>query len=343
MPWHVAELSLPYLLIHLRYGRVVLRLAVTVALYIQFWTSVLRGVLRGGGTSDPGERERFERYAEAVYHGEEGLHYYHLPRLLLYKWLEGDLFRDVPRAGRVLEVGVDNGVISALHFDGASFLAGMDYVPAYLLEHRRGALARFRHLCAGDMRRLPFRDGAFDTVLSAHVIDHADDAAATVREAARVLAPGGRLVFSGLTDAYLRDELPFRWWGRLLGSARYAARLESMCRVRHVHNTWSPDAWATTLREAGLTVERFRRFPALEGNAWHAFQHETLAGELGGMFRSRFWRRGLMHRLLLAAEYAWLAPLRERESRTGDGGAGVNFFCVAVKRAAGDPVDRAAP
>ncbi|MGI6381072.1 MAG: class I SAM-dependent methyltransferase [Anaerolineae bacterium] len=41
---------------------------------------------------------------------------------------------------------------------------------------------------------LPYRDGVFDLVLSHEVIEHVDDDALAVREAFRVLKPGGRMV-----------------------------------------------------------------------------------------------------------------------------------------------------
>lgn len=50
--------------------------------------------------------------------------------------------------------------------------------------------------CAALGEALPFRDGTFDVVLSDNVIDHAEQPAEILREAVRVLEPGGRLFFS---------------------------------------------------------------------------------------------------------------------------------------------------
>jgi SAM-dependent methyltransferase len=44
--------------------------------------------------------------------------------------------------------------------------------------------------------RLPFRDGAFDRVMCQGSLDHFADPAAFMREAARVLAPDGRVVIA---------------------------------------------------------------------------------------------------------------------------------------------------
>ena len=46
----------------------------------------------------------------------------------------------------------------------------------------------------GDMYALPGTDGSVDTVVLHQVLHFADDPAAVIAEAARVLAPGGRLL-----------------------------------------------------------------------------------------------------------------------------------------------------
>lgn len=51
-------------------------------------------------------------------------------------------------------------------------------------------------LVRGDGTRLPFRAGAFDVVVCSQVIEHFDDSEGALREAARVLAPGGTLLLS---------------------------------------------------------------------------------------------------------------------------------------------------
>ena len=59
-------------------------------------------------------------------------------------------------------------------------------------------------LVQADAQRLPFRDEAFDLVVSAFgAIPFVSDSAGTMRELARVLRPGGRLVFSATH--------PLRW------------------------------------------------------------------------------------------------------------------------------------
>ncbi|MFC7562548.1 class I SAM-dependent methyltransferase [Actinomadura namibiensis] len=57
---------------------------------------------------------------------------------------------------------------------------------------------------AGDAVRPPFRDGAFDAAVAVNMLHHLDDPSAALREARRVLAPGGLLVVSAIA----RDDSP---------------------------------------------------------------------------------------------------------------------------------------
>jgi SAM-dependent methyltransferase len=54
----------------------------------------------------------------------------------------------------------------------------------------------FERLRFGDVTALAFPDGSFDAVLSLDVLEHVPDYRAALREFARVLRPGGRLVLS---------------------------------------------------------------------------------------------------------------------------------------------------
>lgn len=61
---------------------------------------------------------------------------------------------------------------------------------------------------------LPFLDGAFDIVLSHEVLEHVSDDRAAVREAMRVLRPGGRLIAFTPNRWYPFETHGFFWRGR---------------------------------------------------------------------------------------------------------------------------------
>src|SRR5438874_13623420 len=48
----------------------------------------------------------------------------------------------------------------------------------------------------GDVCELPFRDGAFDAVVSIQVLEHIQEPRVCVEEMARVLKPGGQLILT---------------------------------------------------------------------------------------------------------------------------------------------------
>jgi ArsR family transcriptional regulator len=70
----------------------------------------------------------------------------------------------------------------------------------------------------GDMYRLPFDEPAFDFVTIHQVLHFADDPAAAIREAARVLRPGGRVMIVDFAPHTL-DTLRTRHAHRRLGFA----------------------------------------------------------------------------------------------------------------------------
>ena len=99
--------------------------------------------------------------------------------------------------GNVLEIGAGTG-INLRHYDGnVASLVITEPEPAMLRRLQRKAreqapLAKVLRAPAED---LPFEDGTFDTVVSTLVLCGVDDQERAVREARRVLRPGGRLLF----------------------------------------------------------------------------------------------------------------------------------------------------
>ncbi|MSP68300.1 MAG: metalloregulator ArsR/SmtB family transcription factor [Alphaproteobacteria bacterium] len=119
----------------------------------------------------------------------------------------------------VLDVGTGTGRMLELFGPQSRSGVGVDLSPE-MLTLARGRLERARlthcQVRQADMYRLPFPDGRFDLVLFHQVLHYADNPAAALAEAARVLHRGGRLVvvdFAPHTLERLRDQHAHRRLG----------------------------------------------------------------------------------------------------------------------------------
>jgi ubiquinone/menaquinone biosynthesis C-methylase UbiE len=103
----------------------------------------------------------------------------------------------IPQAqGRILEIGIGTGA-TLPYYEAYGCLQGMDASAEMLVNSaaRARALGRCLHLSQASGERLPYRDGAFDTVVGTLVLCSVDDPRQALHEIKRVLRrPGGRLL-----------------------------------------------------------------------------------------------------------------------------------------------------
>lgn len=109
-----------------------------------------------------------------------------------------DFARRAVRGGSVLEVACGTGIGLAYLARDASEVAGLDIDPDNVARARALYRGRF-DVRQGDACALPFPDERFDCVVILDAIYWLDDAREFVREARRVLRPGGRLVITTLS------------------------------------------------------------------------------------------------------------------------------------------------
>lgn len=148
-----------------------------------------------------------------------------------------DLLGD-PRGKRVLDVGTGDGAYAIEAAARGAIVTAVDLQPAMLDAARARAARRGVDATwlSADAERLPFGDASFDAVVAVTVLCFVADPARAVREMARVLVPGGRLVLGELGRRSLwAAERRLRGWlgAHTWRSARFWSRddLERLARA----------------------------------------------------------------------------------------------------------------
>jgi SAM-dependent methyltransferase len=190
-------------------------------------------------------------------------------------WSYREAFFDlVPAPGAAtLEVGCGEGRVARDLLARGHRVTGLDASPTLV-----GAAAEAdpaSHYVVGPAEALPFDDGAFDLVVAYNSLMDVEDMPIAVGEAARVLAPGGRLcvcITHPMQDAATWDQedddsplvvdayLDRRWIDVAVERDGLAFTFEG----------WSHplEAYTRALEEAGLLIEAMREPAGSAGGRW---------------------------------------------------------------------------
>jgi ArsR family transcriptional regulator len=152
--------------------------------------------------------------AAAAYFRENAAHWDEIRRLYAdEREVEAALLR--ASGGRpiqeFLDIGTGTGKILALFGPAVEHGLGIDMsreMLALARAHLEAAALSHCEVRLGDMYGLPLADHAADAAVLHQVLHYADDPAAAIREAARVLRPGGRLMIADFAPhelEYLRE------------------------------------------------------------------------------------------------------------------------------------------
>ncbi len=145
-------------------------------------------------------------------------------------------------------------------------VTGIELTPARVAGAQRltaavGLEARVRVL-QGDVMAVPLPDASQDVVVSQEALLHVPDKTAAIREAARILRPGGRLAFTDWVAhrALTRDESETLWTGIAAQAVQtipgYRALL-ARCGFDRLHEDDLTDEWG------GILAERLRMYQRL--------------------------------------------------------------------------------
>jgi len=214
-----------------------------------------------------------EQFAEQTKYLDQALHadarHASVSPPLLGSKIRNDTLRQflkLQRSDRVLDLGCGSGRTLVWNAGAAETMAGVDISPFFARE----ALDRV-DLLLGDLRRLPFANGAFTKAWSLDVLEHMspESLADMLREANRVLAPGGAL--------FIYTHVRKNGW--LAGGTRavntFARVLErrgwldlTQERLRksdHVNPLADHDDLARVVAAAGFQIERIRYYTPIVG------------------------------------------------------------------------------
>jgi ubiquinone/menaquinone biosynthesis C-methylase UbiE len=147
----------------------------------------------------------------------------------------------------LVDVGTGTGRMIELLGGRATAALGIDRSPEMLRLARGRIEARgMRHaeVRRGDMYALSREDASVDTLVLHQVLHFADDPVAVIAEAARVLAPGGRLLVVDLM-AHGREEL--------------------RAQQRHVRLGFGDEQVSGWMAAAGLAARVAARLPSADG------------------------------------------------------------------------------
>jgi len=139
--------------------------------------------------------------------------------LAMLHWIAAARASLVPVALRPGEVLVDVGCGAGLlapHVEGKGYRhVGVDLSPsAIAIASEHGVLA-----IRGDVLELPLPDRCAQVVSAGEILEHVTDLGGAVREACRVLAPGGRLVIDTVAATWLARVLAVRIGEHVPGGA----------------------------------------------------------------------------------------------------------------------------
>jgi SAM-dependent methyltransferase len=163
---------------------------------------------------------------------------------------------DVQGCKHILDAGCGNGRYSVYLLktaDADATLTAFDLSTGMLARARKRLQSDRVTFAAADLTKLPYRTAAFDAAVCGWVLEHLPDPRPGLRELARVLQPGGKLLLMCTEDTFLGA-----WCSRLWHCRTYN-RQELRKACAECGLAWDRELWFSPLhrklRLGGVIVE----------------------------------------------------------------------------------------
>lgn len=193
-------------------------------------------------------------------------------------WLVERIANGLGSGQRVLDIGCGGGFTANHLAREGHRVTGIDLSPGSLAVARRHDATGGVCYLRADALALPFPDASFDAACAMDFLEHTEDPARAVREAARVLRAGGLFFF----HTFNRNLL-----SRLLVIKGVECFVKNTPKNLHVHSLFiPPSSLRAHCAEAGLDVEEMRGVAPVVAS--RAFIELLLTREVPEEFRFRF-------------------------------------------------------
>lgn len=231
--------------------------------------------------------------------------YWFAPPVALWRAVEARAVARQQFYAPMLDLGCGHGRFAMVIFgDNRPITNGCDLQHVQLIAARDSRA--YQTLSLADGHRLPHTSSAFATVFTNSVLEHIPDPSPVLRQVARVLKAGGRLVFTVPSDrfhSFLATSRKHRATGQVGLAVAYDAAVDKQLQHYHYH---TPSEWARLLQSAGLELvhEAYYMAPAATA-AWDRMNQQYGIGR-------RSWFSVLVSPRLRRLGYqrlvAWMLP-----------------------------------
>ncbi|MGC9399667.1 MAG: methyltransferase domain-containing protein [Anaerolineae bacterium] len=265
--------------------------------------------------------------------------YWFAPPVALWRAVELRTVAEERFRRPILDLGCGDGLIAAALFQGELPVEiGFDPWWAQLRKGHASKIYCYVQQAQGDA--MPYPDATFGTVFSNSVLEHIPNPEPVIREAGRVLWPGGRFIATVPSDAFRRLLSGYRRrmeTGDVEGAEAYADQIDRRLEHYHYH---TPKEWADLLEEADMALVRATYYmPAPATAMWDEANHTYGISETG----RRLYRWLASPRLRWLFLYRWLLRLlvvkrlnrrwrKVYEMDVPEGGVGAGLLIVGEKK-----------